>query len=72
LIIHGDADKLVPIYQAEIFVKRAQATGAVAKLITREGKDHGWTGMDADMRIFADWFDTHLRGLRQEAALKAE
>jgi len=70
LIIHGDADKLVPIYQAEIFVKRAQEVGATAKLIPREGKDHGWTGMDADMRLFADWFDTHLRGLRQETASK--
>lgn len=70
LIIHGDADKLVPIYQAEIFVKRAQEVGATAKLIPREGKDHGWIGMDADMRLFADWFDTHLRGLRQETAFK--
>jgi acetyl esterase/lipase len=62
LIIHGDADKLVPIYQAEIFAERVKQAGATAKLIVREGKDHGWTGMDADMRIFADWFDTHLRG----------
>jgi acetyl esterase/lipase len=67
LIIHGDADKLVPIYQAEIFVKRAQEVGATAKLISREGKDHGWSGMDADMRIFADWFDTHLRGIKPAA-----
>jgi acetyl esterase/lipase len=71
LIIHGDADKLVPIYQAEIFVERAKQAGATAKLIVREGKDHGWIGMDADMRIFADWFDTHLRGLREQATSKA-
>lgn len=63
LIIHGDADKLVPIYQAEVFVKRAHEVGATAKLITREGRGHGWPGMDADFRDFADWFDTHLRRL---------
>jgi acetyl esterase/lipase len=62
LIIHGDSDKLVPLYQAQIFIKRAEEVHAPAKLIVREGKDHGWPGMDADMRLFADWFDTHLRG----------
>jgi len=65
LIIHGDADKLVPIYQAELFVKRAQAVGAKApvKLVRKEGKDHGWPNLDQDMRLFADWFDEHLRGI---------
>jgi len=42
LIIHGDADKLVPIYQAEKFVERSRAVGATAKLIVRPGKVHGW------------------------------
>ena len=40
LIIHGDADKLVPIQQAESFVKRAQEAGATAKLIVKPGKGH--------------------------------
>ena len=31
------------------------------KLIVREGKDHGWPGMDKDLAIMADWFDEHLR-----------
>lgn len=39
-----------------------------AKLIAREGKDHGWPGMDADMRLFADWFDAHLRGIKETPA----
>jgi acetyl esterase/lipase len=63
LVIHGDADKLVPIYQAEIFKKRCEELGAPFKLIVREGKDHGWKEMADDMKIFADWFDQHLRGL---------
>src|SRR6266542_3264059 len=63
LIIHGDADKLVPIYQAAIFKKRCEEMGAPFKLIVREGKDHGWKEMADDMKVFADWFDEHLRGL---------
>lgn len=61
LIIHGDADKLVPIYQAEIFVERAEALGRTARLVTREGKQHGWPGMEKDLEVLADWFDEHLR-----------
>ena len=64
LVIHGDADKLVPIYQAEIFKKRCEEMGAPFKLIVREGKDHGWKEMADDMKVFADWFDEHLRGLK--------
>jgi len=64
LIIHGDADKLVPIYQAEIFGRKSKEAGATFKLVVREGKDHGWPGMENDLVIFADWFDEHLRGIK--------
>lgn len=63
LIIHGDADKLVPIYQAEIFVKRSTEVGATCQLVRKEGADHGWPKMEKDLAIFADWYDVHLRGL---------
>jgi len=62
LIIHGDADKLVPIYQSQTFVKRSQELGNIAKLIEKPGKDHGWPEMFNDMNAFADWFDEYLRG----------
>ena len=66
LIIHGDADRLVPFQQAELFVERAQSKGATAKLVRRAGKDHGWgIEMLADLEIFADWFDEHLRGIKK-------
>jgi len=64
LIIHGDADKLVPFQQAQTFTDRAKESGGICKLITREGKDHGWPEMKDDMKIFADWFDEHLRGIK--------
>ena len=62
LVIHGDSDKLVPIYQAQIFEKRCREVNAPFKLITRAGKDHGWAGMEEDMKLFANWFDEHLLG----------
>ena len=64
LIIHGDADTLVPIYQARTFVKRCEAAGSTAKLVVREGKNHGWLDMGKDMELFSDWFDEHLRGIK--------
>ena len=64
LIIHGDADTLVPIYQAQMFVKRCEEVSSPSKLVVREGKNHGWPGMEKDMELFADWFDEHLRGLK--------
>ncbi len=66
LIIHGDADKVVPIYQAQIFARKCQESAVPCKLIVKPGADHGWTGMDKDMMLFADWFDEHLRGLKSE------
>ncbi len=65
LILHGDADKLVPIYQAELFEKKCQAAGATFKLVVKPGADHGWANMDKDLALFADWFDEHLRGLKK-------
>jgi dipeptidyl aminopeptidase/acylaminoacyl peptidase len=66
LIMHGDADKLVPIYQAQTFVKRCEAVGSTAKLVVREDKAHGWPDLVKDMEIFADWFDEYLRGIKQK------
>lgn len=65
LVIHGDADKLVPIYQAQIFQKKCQEVGAPFQLIVKPGADHGWSGMEKDLVLFADWFDEHLRGLKR-------
>jgi acetyl esterase/lipase len=60
-IIHGDADKLVPIQQADIFLDKAKAVGGVTKLDTRKGASHGWDKWEADISLFADWFDMQLR-----------
>jgi len=68
LIIHGDADKLVPIYQAEIFIKSCEEMGVTAKLFVHRGGGHGWPGLNQELPILADWFDEYLRGIKPAGA----
>jgi acetyl esterase/lipase len=60
LIIHGDADTLVPLDQSERFIAKAKEVNRPTELIVRPGKGHGWPTMIWDVRRFADWFDRWL------------
>ncbi len=60
MIIHGDADLLVPIYQAEIMIDKLKAANVPCELVVKKGAAHGWAGMDKDLKTIADWFDKHL------------
>ncbi len=68
LIIHGDADKLVPIQQAELMVEALKKHGVEAKLIVKPGASHGWPKMHEDLEAFADWFDSHLKAKPKSAS----
>ncbi len=72
LIIHGDADKIVPFQQAETFVKRSEEVGATTKLIRRAGKGHGWPDFMNDLKIFGDWMDEQLRGIKPKTEASAK
>ena len=61
LIFHGDADKLVPMQQSEIFIAKLKEAGVPAELIVKPGAGHGWGGMEKDIPKLADWFDKYLR-----------
>jgi len=61
LIVHGDADSLVPIQQAESFLKKCEEKNVPTMLIRRAGKAHGWPGMEKEMEVLAGWFDQHLK-----------
>jgi acetyl esterase/lipase len=61
LIIHGDADVLVPIQQAEVIVARLQEVGVPAELVVRKGRGHDFSGGAKDLVVIADWFDKHLK-----------
>ncbi|MDB6020738.1 MAG: Alpha/beta hydrolase protein [Pedosphaera sp.] len=71
LIIHGDADTLVPIQQSESFMQKAKEAGAEVKLVVKAGAKHGWDGwLSTDLETCADWFDAHLRGIKAPAETK--
>jgi acetyl esterase/lipase len=61
LIIHGDADKLVPIQQAELILEKLKSAGVETKLVVKPGAQHGWPDFVKDFSIVADWFDAHLK-----------
>jgi acetyl esterase/lipase len=68
LIMHGDADKLVPIQQAELFIARMKEAGVPAELVVKKGAAHGWPGLEKDVPILADWFDKYLAKKSPQAA----
>ena len=68
LIIHGDADQLVPLEQSERLIKRLKEVGVAAELVIKKGGGHGWPDLATDIRRCADWFDRHLLGKKGKAA----
>jgi acetyl esterase/lipase len=60
LIIHGDADLLVPIQQAELMVAKLKEFQVPCELVTKKGGAHGWAGMDKDIVTIANWFDKQI------------
>jgi acetyl esterase/lipase len=63
LIIHGEADKLVPIEQSERLIEKLKAAGVTAELKRRPNAAHGWAPaeMAQDVKQIADWFDKYLK-----------
>jgi acetyl esterase/lipase len=61
LIIHGDADRLVPLQQSELIVDKLKKAKIETNLIVKKGAGHGWIGLDKDLNQLADWFDKHLK-----------
>ena len=61
LILHGDADRLVPLQQSQIIIERFEEEGIACELIVKEGEGHGvWPSIFDDLKTVVDWFDKHL------------
>lgn len=61
LLIHGDADTLVPVQQSQSFARKCEEVKTPVKLIVRPGKGHGWPDMAPDPKEIGDFFDQHLK-----------
>jgi acetyl esterase/lipase len=57
LIIHGDADKVVPLSQSETLLAKLKAKNVPAELIIKEGGGHPWMTIPVEVGKLADWFD---------------
>jgi acetyl esterase/lipase len=60
LIVHGDADHLVPIQQSEVMMAKLKKAGVVAQLVVKKGVGHTWNGMEGEVVTVIDWFDKYL------------
>jgi acetyl esterase/lipase len=60
LLIHGDADTLVPIQQSERFLARLKESKVPCDLLIRKGKGHGWEDMGQDMIPIIAWYEKYL------------
>lgn len=62
LIIHGDADTLVPLQQAEVIIAKLKENQVPCDLVVHKGAGHGGPAFASDTKRLADWFDKHLLG----------
>lgn len=61
LIIHGDADRLVPIQQSESIIKKFEDAHVINKFIVKKGGSHGWKNSEVEEQNFVEWFDKYLK-----------
>ena len=64
LIVHGDADAVVPMIEGETMHAALTKAGVPASFIRIEGAGHGFEGADLERASAAmvQWFEQHLRG----------
>jgi acetyl esterase/lipase len=62
LLIHGDADKVVPLSQSKKLVEAITKAGGSAELIVKPGGGHPWVTIPQEVKVMAEWFDKQLSG----------
>jgi acetyl esterase/lipase len=60
LLIHGDADPIVPLQQSQKMVEVLKAAGGSAELIVKHGGGHPWMTLPEQVEVMAKWFDKQL------------
>ena len=60
LLVHGDADPVVPLAQSEILKKALEEHGVSVELIVKPGGGHPWLTIAEEVKIGVDWFEKQL------------
>ena len=60
-IIHGDADKVVPLQQSEAIIAQFKKAGVPNNLIIKKGIGHSIDDMQPEIQQFTGWFDKYLK-----------
>jgi dipeptidyl aminopeptidase/acylaminoacyl peptidase len=60
LLIHGNADTIVPIQQSERLASELKKNNVPVELIVKAGGGHPWLTIHEEVRKLADWFDRQL------------
>lgn len=60
MIVHGDADQLVPLQQSQLIMPLFEKAGVPAELIVKRGGGHAFNGMEPEYARMLDWFDKYL------------
>jgi acetyl esterase/lipase len=60
LLIHGDADQVVPLQQSELMLAALKQAKVPAELVVKQGGGHPWLTIHEEVKLLADWFDKQL------------
>ena len=52
LVLHGDADRVVPLAQAQALIGAIRAAGGTVELMVYEGEGHGWSRPDTVADVY--------------------
>jgi acetyl esterase/lipase len=62
LLIHGDADKTVPIQQSEVLKAKYEEIKRPVQLVVQPGGPHTfWLGIEKNYPAIWEWFDRYLK-----------
>lgn len=61
LIVHGDADPIVPLQQSLSIIKKFETAKVPNRLIVKKGGGHGWKNIEVEEQYLIDWFDKYLK-----------
>lgn len=67
LLIHGDADFMVPLQQSQTLIDALKKANVPAELIVKKGGGHPWLTIQEEVQVMANWFDGQLGATKTAA-----